>query len=207
MDHDVNAEDGVVTALKVLQVGGGEAYPLRVLTQLDLQPTRVRTVTATPCVSKRGNSSHVCGRLQHTTSPTTSETLRNSTHAATVCCCCRCCTTSLSLPTASCLGFFAANLTGREREPTYFESTCFRIKAYFRSILCNRASKYCHLLSGNYNSKPPQRRRTGQPWEIVWLSPVTTRYLKHNVRETNVHLHISSHTTATFETTNVRQEL
>lgn len=37
VNHDVNAEDGVVSALKVLQVGSGEAYPLRGLSQLDLQ--------------------------------------------------------------------------------------------------------------------------------------------------------------------------
>lgn len=37
MDHDVNAEDGVVAARKVLQVRGREAYPLRVSPQLGLK--------------------------------------------------------------------------------------------------------------------------------------------------------------------------
>ena len=61
MDHDVNAEDGVVTALKVLQVGGGEAYPLRVPAQLNLQQTGVRAViTATTRGSEKRQQRRMC---------------------------------------------------------------------------------------------------------------------------------------------------
>lgn len=37
VDHDIDAQDGVVAAAKVFQVGGGKRDPLRVLAQLSLR--------------------------------------------------------------------------------------------------------------------------------------------------------------------------